>query len=748
MTVSNSLFADLPPPTILNVALDVPLAQHFDYFPPVASDLSKIQIGMRVLVPFRQKTLIGIIINIAQHSDIATTKLKTALAVLDNQPLISKEFLDLLQWASRYYHHPLGEVIATALPNLILKNQQLPEFFPSHGLWCVTEQGAQIAVDSLKKNQKRQAQILALLQQHPHGIDETSLALKVEKPRVTLLALYKKGWATSQATSAENQETPHQLNADQSHALQQIIAASEQFYPCLLEGVTGSGKTEVYLQVIQHILQQHKQALVLVPEINLTPQTVKRFRQRFAVPIAVQHSALSEKERWQTWYAAQQGQVAIVIGTRSSVWTPLPNLGAIIIDEEHDNAYKQQDHFRYSARDIAILRGQRAKIPVILGTATPALETFYNALQQRYHHLRLPERAGTALLPQFQVVDMRNQPRGTRLSPPLIQAIQNHLQRQQQILIFINRRGYAPAVMCYQCGWVARCFHCDANLTLHHLAENAQKRSTLWCHHCGAQQPLPVRCPHCQAEDLHPIGQGTERIEEQLQGLFPEARILRIDSDTTAHKHAMHLLLQQIHAGEVDILVGTQMLAKGHHFPQVTLVGIINLDDGLYSSDFRATERMAQMLLQVAGRAGRGELAGQVLIQTYHPQHPHLQILLQSGYDAFARAALEERKLADLPPFRRIALLRAEAHHAAQAQAFLELAEIHAQQLQCDEILLWGIAPAPMEKCGDWFRYQLIVQSNTHKALHRFIQQWLIQLKQLSSYQVRWSLDIDPMDMM
>ncbi|WP_256365499.1 replication restart helicase PriA [Candidatus Marithrix sp. Canyon 246] len=465
---------------------------------------------------------------------------------------------------------------------------------------------------------------------------------------------------------------------------------------------------------------------------------MQRFEQACAVPIAVWHSKLTAKQRLDTWLLAREGLVSIIIGTRSAVWIPLSNIGVFIVDEEHDLSYKQQSSFRYSARDVAIVRAKQAGVPILLGTATPSLDSLYNALQQRYQHFVLPERAGAAIHPSFHIVDMRQQKNA--LSPQLKKAIKQRLKKRQQVLLFINRRGYAPTLTCYNCGWVATCKNCDANLTYH---SNNQR---LNCHHCGASHLMYSQCPSCQYLKLSLLGQGTERIEENLEQQYPSARILRIDSDTTSRKNAIQELLNAIHNGEADILIGTQMLAKGHHFPKVTLVGIINIDSGLYGIDFRSTERMAQLLIQVAGRAGRANEAGAVIIQTHHPDNPLLTRLIRKGYNAFAQAALQERQQTEFPPYAHLALLRAEAKTLDLAMEFLNKAK--AQAKINEQVQLWGPVKAPMEKRATWYRSQLLLQAKERKLLHEFLSWWLPTLQKMAGSKVRWSLDVDPQDLL
>lgn len=727
--------------TILQVAIPTHVAQIFDYLLPSGEKESLLSPGIRVRVPFgKNQTYIGIVVGITHQSLCPPEKLKPIIEILDDQPILSEELLKLLQWASCYYHYPIGEVIATALPTLLNKGTPASvQTLTQQGQWILTEIGQGIEPENLPKSQHRQALLLSLFQKHLAGLSEHHMVSHLSNPRPTLRALQKKGWIIPLQSSVA--EMPLLLNAAQEQTVQQVCQHLGQFYPCLLDGVTGSGKTEVYLQIIQKVIDQGHQALILVPEINLTPQMVNRFKQRFTVPIALFHSRLNDQERLEAWLYARDGKVPIVIGTRSAVWTPLKHPGIFIVDEEHDASYKQQESFRYSARDVAVVRAQRAQVPILLGSATPSLDSLYNVASKRYHHLVLSERAGMAVHPTFHIVDLRFQPSRGSLSPQLKKAITQRLANKQQILLFLNRRGYAPILMCYQCGWVAFCEHCDAHLTYHETSKE------LLCHHCGTTRSLDLHCPKCQHPKVYLVGLGTERVEEHLQKQFSEAKIVRIDSDSTRSRHAMHTLLERIHEGEADILVGTQMLAKGHHFPKVTLVGIINIDGGLYGMDFRATERMAQLLVQVAGRAGRAEEPGEVIIQTHHPHHPLLTRLIRHGYSIFAQAALEERQQAALPPYTRLALLRAEALDAQHAKDFLLLAKSTAQQFNYEAVTLWGPVFAPMKKRMGWYRAQLLLQSPQRESLHQLLSQWLSTLPP-SSNKIRWSLDIDPQDLL
>jgi primosomal protein N' (replication factor Y) len=531
------------------------------------------------------------------------------------------------------------------------------------------------------------------------------------------------------------------LNNEQQQAVTTILAA-EGFNTFLLDGVTGSGKTEVYLQVIQDVLAKGKQTLVLVPEIGLTPQTLQRFQRRFQVTIAVLHSKVTARERLNAWLMAKENLAPIVIGTRSAIFTPMLNLGIIIVDEEHDSSFKQQSGLRYSARDLAVVRGQFSNIPVILGSATPSLESIHNFDRGKYRRLVLSERAGKAVHPSFQLIDMRNRQQINGISYQLLQEIGRHLNNNDQILIFLNRRGYAPSLLCHNCGWVAECSRCDAKLTLH------QSPKYLHCHYCEATHPVYKSCPKCHSEDLFAIGLGTERMEETLKNHFPQAAIVRIDRDSTSSKGVMQQMIKDIKAQNYQILLGTQMLAKGHHFPKVTMAAILNIDGGLLSSDFRASEHMAQLLIQVAGRAGRADKLGEVYIQTYNPNNPLLLDLIKNGYHAFAVNNLKERSAAKLPPYACSALLKAEAKNQQLPTDFLTAIKQHWQiKINCAYLKILGPFPPLMQRKAGFYRSHLLIHSAKRSDLHGLLNHLPAIIKTLKpNSKLKWSLDIDPID--
>ncbi|MDH3978986.1 MAG: primosomal protein N' [Gammaproteobacteria bacterium] len=723
---------------LLRIAVPTPLYRSFDYLPPHNVEPSKLHAGQRVSVPFGRRTTVGVLLEVVTHTDIAPQKLKRALKLLDDTPVLNNDILAMVQWASRYYHHPIGEALATALP--VLLRQGHPPTVTDTTAVRLTATGQAVDPATLARA-PRQAAVLAALHSQPEGVERSAL----DAPAAVLRALSDKGWieiftrqVRPQPGNAES-GTAHDLNPAQHKAVDVLLAGLGAFHPYLLEGVTGSGKTEVYLRLIEQVLARGQQTLVLVPEIGLTPQLVTRFQQRFPVPLAVLHSGLNDRERLAAWQQARSGDAPIVIGTRSAIFTPLARPGLLIVDEEHDASLKQQDGFRYSARDLAVWRARQLDLPVVLGSATPSLETLYNVEQQRYQRLELPERTGVAQLPSYRLIDVRHQKLEHGLSAALLSGIERHLAADGQVLLFLNRRGYAPTLMCYGCDWVAECHRCDARMTWHH------SDGRLHCHHCGSQRPVDQTCPACQGSDLHPQGQGTERVEQALAEHFPDVERLRIDRDTTRRKGALGQLLERARQGRHQILLGTQMLAKGHHFPNVTLVGILDADHGLFSTDFRASERMAQLIVQVAGRAGRDDRPGQVLIQTAHPEHPLLQLLVTHGYRAFAEAALDERKAARLPPTTNLALLRAEATDAGAPVRFLE--GIQERIGSGHAVEAWGPIPASMERRAGRYRAQLLLQSDQRGELQQLLGQLVRQLEQSpDTRKVRWSVDVDPAD--
>lgn len=670
-------------PCILRVALNTPLRVLFDYLPPVGlDDYSRLSSGLRVVVPFGRSTRVGIIAELCTHSEYDIAKLKSIHEVLDVTPVLPDHILKLIHWASNYYHCPIGEVFERALPVWLRKGKPLNIDIQSEAEKCL-------------KNQK-------------------SISAAI----------------------------PFTLHPEQALAIETISGALGTFKTFLIDGITGSGKTEVYMQVIEQVLAQNKQALVLVPEIGLTPQMLERFETRFKVPIAVLHSSVSEKKRMIAWSMASQGLAPIVIGTRSAVFTPLLAPGVFIIDEEHDNSFKQQDSFRYNARDLMVLRGSQEHCPVVLGTATPSLETIQNVQSGRYHELKLSKRAGKAMPPEIKVLDIRHKKLDEGLSSQLIHEIEKHLAAQGQVLLFLNRRGFAPVLMCFDCGQAAVCQHCDARLTLHYNPKR------LRCHHCDASLPVYDHCLQCHSLNLNPLGVGTERLEAALNRHFPKFTTVRIDRDSTRKKGSLQQAVDQINTGEAQILLGTQMIAKGHHFPNVTLVAILDIDQALFSTDFRSLERLGQLLTQVAGRAGRAERLGTCILQTCHQEHPLIQLLLNKGYRYFAEQLLMERFAANLPPFSHQALIRSSAKTKNSALSFLQDLKTHALTNHPEVLTILGPIPATMEKRAGQFHAQLLLQSKQRTQLQRIVKS-LIEFVSTHppTRNLRCSFDIDPIEM-
>lgn len=728
-----------PNNNIVHVALATPLRHHFDYLPMSSADSPNLQIGLRVMVPFGKQSKIGIIIAIDQQSELPVEKLKPILEVLDEKPLLDDSIIKLCDWASQYYQHSLGEVLQAALPTLARKpghlNQSAHEhFYPN-------------ILDNLPKLTPRQRTLYETLIKSP-GLTGNQLKLQGFSPMIVRTLVEKNILLVkpTRTTTTDNRDVLHkegpELNAAQKNAVDAIN--TQNYFECfLLNGVTGSGKTEVYLRTIAQRLAAGQQAIVLVPEIGLTPQTIARFTERFKVPIVVLHSRLSENERLQAWLEGQSGRAKIIIGTRSAILTPAPNLGIVILDEEHDLSFKQQSRFRYSARDLAIMRCKFLNIPIIMGSATPSLESLYNVNQQRFTPLLLPARAGIASSPQFRVIDLRRVTVRASLCPELMTTVTEHLNNNNQVLLFLNRRGFAPLLMCHSCGWTADCPNCDAKLTFH------QQKNRLCCHHCGTERPRYSKCLQCQSDQLITLGLGTEKLEQQLSQLFPDVEIVRIDQDTTRGKTALPKLLEKIQTGQRQILIGTQMLAKGHHFPNVTLVGLVDVDNALFSSDFRAIERLGQLIVQVAGRAGREEKPGMVVIQTHNPEHPLLTELLTQGYQQFARSLLKEREAVNLPPYSYLALLQAESNKPHQLQEFLTIARKEGLAISTNSpIKLIGPLAAPMGRKAGRHRSQLIIQAEHRQTLQLWLSIWINKLSATKSGQrVRWVIDVDPQDM-
>ncbi|KTG17485.1 hypothetical protein AUR63_09885 [Guyparkeria sp. XI15] len=692
--------------------------------------------GARVRVPFGKSERVAVVIEPAEPEGQET---RPITAVLDREPLLDAKTLACLRWAAAYYHHPLGEVVFAALPKALRGERDLQV-----EALALTRAGRQAYEEGAARGE-RQQEALAALADVGTPRPATSLG-----PAAVRRRLVERGWAevTSMTAPADwpaaagaSATAAPVLNAEQQAAVDAVTAGMARFGAWLLQGVTGSGKTEVYLALIERVLARGEQVLVVVPEISLTPQLIDRFARRLDVGPAVLHSGLADGERLSAWRAVAAGSAQLVIGTRSAAFVPLPRAGLVVVDEEHDAALKQQEGFLYHARDVLVWRARQLDVPILLGSATPSLETLRHAWEGRYHHLHLTERATGARMPAINSLDIRGQPMEAGLSPALMRAIERHLLAGGQVMLYLNRRGYASSLVCHACGWVAGCPHCDAFLTWHREARR------LRCHHCGFEQGVPADCPSCQAP-LSVRGMGTEQLEDVLAARFPGFGIVRLDRDATAGKGVMAESLARIARGDARLVVGTQMLVKGHDFPDVTLVGVVNADQALFAADFRGPERFAQSLLQVAGRAGRAERPGEVLVQTHDPEHPVLRRLLSEDYEAVMAAELAEREQAELPPTRFAALVRADAREAGVARAFLARVAEELRAGAGEELAVWGPVSAPLARRAGRYRFQLLLLARVRSTLHQAL--WQVD-ESVGSRRpgqgLRWSIDVDPIDL-
>ena len=731
MSIQCNKAINLEKSTIWQVAVKGPFPGALDYL-TARDDLLP---GMRVCVPLGRRKVIGLLIAPAEKISVDAKQLKSIDTVLDDQPVVTAAWLMLVQRLADYYHQPLGLLVDLALPRRLLDG----EAYQCHGtVYALTQAGQeQLARLNWAKQAPRQYQALASARHEPLSLAQLQQCNITAKVRQQML---EKGWLREKhelikpVVANIPATTPHALSAEQQAVLDHCCNNTTPWIG-LLEGVTGSGKTEVYLQWVQHLLNQGQQVLVLVPEIGLTPQTLERFQARLQVPIASYNSAMTDTERLKVWYWAHHGAVQVVLGTRSALLLPFANLGAIIIDESHDHSYWQQTTVYFSGREAALMRGQIESVPVLLGTATPSLEILHHALQGRYAYWQLTTRH-QASLPTAHMIDMRQQSIEGGLSYALKQAMATHLERGGQVLVFLNRRGYAPVLLCHSCGWAAKHEGCGRHFTWY------QSRHRLTCHHCDIHVAIPTACPQCGAgaEQFVGVGVGTERLETMLKQTFPDETIVRIDRDVVQHKGALETALRQVHERDANIIIGTQMIAKGHHFTGVTLVAVVDVDGALYSLDFRALERLGQVITQVAGRAGRADKPGEIYLQTHQPDHLLLRLLLKEGYHALAQKLLIDRQQAAWPPFSYLAVIRAEGKQQATVIDALQQIKQQVSQQSVTQLDLWGPVPCLLSQRAGLHRYQLLLQASERKALHQWLQ-WFEQVPMPRG--VRWQLLVD-----
>lgn len=729
---------------IVEVALPVPLRRVFDYHVP-DEYVKQLQPGMRLLVPFGRRKLTGLVVRLKNTTDVPVGKIKSVLSLVDINPVIRPPLFRLLLWVADYYQQPLGEVVKVALPGIYMpKASDLTKTYQLSGSVVPGEVRRSL---SRAPNQQK---IITFMLDNNSPVTREQLKQHISGWRAALNSLIKKQvvevgidqqkWPVEDLKSTS---AVPRLSKDQNTVIAQICAYLDCFKVSLLQGVTGSGKTEVYLRVAEQVLGFDKQILVLVPEIALTPQLVSRFEERLGFKAAVLHSSLSDKARRASWQAAATGQAKVILGTRSAVFASIAELGLIILDEEHDMSYKQHEGVRYHARDVAIMRAKQENIAIVMGSATPSLESLANVIRGRYQLCELKKRVANAVMPAIHMLSLDQLKVSQGLSVTLINAIEKNLKLKQQTLIFINRRGYAPIVICKQCGETASCQHCHARLIYHN-------DGSLQCHHCGAIESAGDICRSCDSNALVKLGQGTQRIEQVLKKFFPQARISRLDRDITRKKDSLESVLESMTARQVDILIGTQMLAKGHDFPMVTLVGILNADQGLFGMDFHATESMIQQLIQVSGRAGRAENPGKVLIQTHFPEHPLYAHICHHDYAGFARRELKLRHQAGFPPYHYLALMRACDKNESAPMSFLAAIKGFSVNLQNEFPMIKILGPvySPMAKIKNLYRAQLLITSPSRSARQAFLKKWISLFEDCKlSKPARWSIDIDPLDL-
>ncbi|MFK7794956.1 MAG: primosomal protein N' [Gammaproteobacteria bacterium] len=723
------------------VGIDSPLRRLFDYRIP--DSMPELQPGCRVVIPFGKRSLLGIVVNLIDTPSIDPSRLKTIRSAPDEKAIFDAESFALIRWAARYYQFPLGSALFSSLPPALRKTKQDGDNDPLEFKWHATE-----ASNETLKRAPKQAAIHDWIKQHTDGVEPKQLRDQFPGSSAIIKTLHQREMIQKvdiiQAPHAKQTPIKNslQLTEDQASVSQSVLTTLNQFAVHLLEGVTGSGKTEVYFSIITKVLKSTQaQVLILVPEIGLTPQLFNRLEKHFGMTIGLLHSNITESQRKQTWLNISKGEVRIILGTRLAVFTPIPHLQLIVVDEEHDASLKQQEGFVYHARDVAIYRAKQLSIPIVLGSATPSFESIHNTKLEKFQHLKLNKRATSDLMPKIQFADMRTERAGTILSSPLCKAMHSHLKAGKQVILFLNRRGYAPALLCHDCGWVAKCTRCDANMTYH------SKSNKLICHHCDNRKQKPQQCPQCASNNLIMVGHGTQRIEEVLSEQFPNYSAIRLDRDITRRKGSLEKILEEIHQLKQQIIIGTQILSKGHDFPNVSLVGILDIDYGIHSTDFRALERSAQLLIQVAGRSGRRSTQGEVFVQTHTPDHPLLQTLLHEGYPAFATQALQSREEWKLPPFSHHIAIRARSQNSDDLFIFLDAVANTARQMLPTEISIQGPIIPSMEKKAGQFRAFILLIANQRGLFSQSIDACLNHIETLpQTRKVRWGIDVDPID--
>ena len=722
---------------ILQVAIDVPINQLFDYLP----NEQIFSIGQYVTIPFGRRKMIGVIYGISLSSNIHPSKLKSVINV-DPEIIFDAPMFKLLTFVSEYYHYPIGQTVMSVVPSRLKKNlNQLRQF---ELIYQATPKLTKAFINQLPARQLRIRKVAEeILNGDLRQIDAMKLVSNWSEC-INQLEAYGCVKSKRYEPKLDVLKVEIPILNDEQKSVINAITKKGGYQASLIFGITGSGKTEVYMRLIEYILKESQsQALILVPEINLTPQLENRFRTRFPNQKLVSlHSHLTDIERLDNWRKAKSGEASIIIGTRLAIFTPMPFIKLIIIDEEHDMSFKQQDGLRYHARDVAMVRAKNINIPIVLGTATPSLESWHNAtrIDNKYNFLKLNYRAvKNASLPEIKTV-LVNDKTKNGISRALVDAIKDRLERKEQSLIFINRRGFAPTLFCSSCSWTAECKRCSSKLVVH------RKTNRLKCHHCGYDQNIINQCPVCDSFNLHPLGSGTQKVEETLNKLFPEASILRVDRDTTRSKKSLTLLHDRMNNREIDIIVGTQMLAKGHDFPFLTLVGVLDADNALYSPDYRAPEKLFSQLMQVSGRAGRSNIKGQVLIQTAFPNNPVFEGIKKHDYEIFAQTLLQEREQMGLPPFSFTAILRAESKQLKNAEQFVNDAAKYAESLSNKVVIYDPVRPS-IERLKGYERFQLFIQANARKDLQNLLRQWATYLRKYpSANRVKWSIDVDPIE--